>query len=363
MRSSTTASVAQVQAACETMRDPRWPAVVTREAESDGRFVYSVSTTGVYCRPSCAARLARPEHVRFHATPAAAEQAGFRPCKRCRPHETSSQDRQARSVAEACRFIEQAEVPPSLNQVASRACLSPFHFHRLFKRIVGLTPREYAAACRERRVRDELRRRPTVTEAIMEAGYQSSGRFYARATKVLGMTPTAYRAGGEAETIGFAVGACSLGAILVAQSRRGICAILLGDDHEILLRELRDRFPRARLNGGNRRFEQLVAVVVGFVDLPRDKWSLPLDIRGTAFQRRVWDALQEIPPGQRMSYAELARQIGAPTAVRAVANACAANPLAVAIPCHRVVRSDGRLAGYRWGLARKRALLEQEAKS
>lgn len=357
------ALVSRLQAAHQTMGDPRWAAVVTREAESDGRFVYSVSTTGVYCRPSCAARLARPEHVRFHATAAAAEQAGFRPCKRCRPHETSPRDRRACSVAEACRCIEQAEVPPSLNQLAGRARLSPFHFHRLFKRIVGLTPRDYAAACRERRVRDELRRRRTVTEAIMEAGYQSSGRFYARATKVLGMTPTAYRAGGEAETICFAVGACSLGLILVAQSQRGICAILFGDDPAALLRELRDRFPRARLNGGDRRFKQVVDAVVGFVDVPSERWSLPLDIRGTAFQRRVWQALQEIPMGQRMSYTALARQIGAPTAVRAVARACAANPLAVAIPCHRVVRSDGRLAGYRWGLTRKRALLEQEAKS
>ncbi len=354
--------VSRLQVARETMSDPRWAAVVTREAESDGRFVYSVSTTGVYCRPSCAARLAKPEHVRFHASTDAAEQAGFRPCKRCRPNETSFRDRQARSVADACRFIEQAEVSPSLNQLAGRARLSPFHFHRLFKRIVGLTPRDYAAACRERRVQEELRRRPTVTEAVMEAGYQSSGRFYARATKVLGMTPTAYRAGGEAETLHFAVGACSLGAILVAQSQRGICAILLGDDPARLLCDLQDRFPRARLIGGDRRFEHVLAAVVGFVDRPSERWSLPLDIRGTAFQRRVWHALQEIPVGRRVSYSALARQLGLPTGVRAVARACAANPLAVAIPCHRVVRTDGSLAGYRWGLARKRALLEKEAK-
>lgn len=356
------ALVSRLQAARETMSDPRWAAVITREAESDGRFVYSVSTTGVYCRPSCAARLAKPEHVRFHTSTDAAEHAGFRPCKRCRPKETSFRDRQARSVADACRFIEQAEVSPSLTQLAGRVRLSPFHFHRLFKRIVGLTPRDYAAACRERRVQEELRRRPTVMEAVMEAGYQSSGRFYARATKVLGMTPTAYRAGGEAETLYFAVGSCSLGGILVAQSRRGICAILLGDDPATLLRELQDRFPRARLIGGNRRFERVVAAVVAFVDAPREKWSLPLDIRGTAFQRRVWHALQEIPVGRRISYTELARRLGIPRAVRAVARACAANPLAVAIPCHRVVRTDGSLAGYRWGLARKRALLEKEAK-
>lgn len=239
--------------------------------------------------------------------------------------------------------------------------MSPYHFHRVFKSVTGLTPKSYAVAHRARRAREKLAGGSTVTEAVFDAGFNSSGRFYESANQVLGMTPTDFRAGGANTEIRFAIGQCSLGAILVAQSRRGVCAILLGDDPEALLNDLQDRFPRATLIGGDREFEQLVARVVGFVERPELGLDLPLDIRGTAFQQRVWQALRKIPAGATRSYAEIARSIGAPGSVRAVAQACAANALAVAVPCHRVVRSDGSLSGYRWGVERKRALLARES--
>lgn len=344
-----------------TERDPRWAAVVVRDRAADGTFFYSVATTGVYCRPSCAARRPRPEHVRFHLTRAEAERAGFRPCRRCRPDQASPAERRAAQVVEACRLIEAADEPPSLEELARAVGLSPHHFHRVFKAVTGVTPKAYAAARRAERLRAGLARSGTATEAIHEAGFNPNGRFYAAVGKLLGMTPRAYRAGGTDAEIRFAVGACSLGAILVAKSAKGICAILLGDDPEALVRDLDDRFPRAVLIGGDAEFEELVAKVVGFVEAPRLGLDLPLDLRGTAFQQRVWQALQAIPPGSTASYAEIAAGIGAAKAVRAVAAACAANPLAVAIPCHRVVRSDGALCGYRWGVARKRALLDREA--
>lgn len=336
-------------------------AVMERDARADGTFVYAVRTTGVYCRPSCAARSARPDNIRFFATPAAAERAGFRPCKRCRPNAPSLQEQYTAKVVQACRAIAAAPGAPRLDELAARAGLSPYHFHRIFKRITGVTPRAYAAACREQRVREELRRAPRITDAIFDAGYSSNSRFYEGVQRTLGMTPSAYREGGKQATIKFAVGQCSLGAILVASSEKGICAILLGDDPQALVEELQERFARATLVGADREFEQLVAQVVGFVEAPRIGWTLPLDVRGTSFQRRVWEALRAIPPGTTVSYTELARRIGLPTAVRAVAQACAANPLAVAIPCHRVVRTDGALAGYRWGIERKRLLLAREA--
>lgn len=344
-----------------TDADRRWAAVRARDSQADGSFVYSVRTTGVYCRPSCGARRARPENVAFHDTPADAQRAGFRPCRRCRPDEPSLATQQAAIVARLCRRLETDEPPPSLERLAEDAQWSPFHLHRVFRRITGLTPKAYAAAHRSRRVQTALARSGTVTEAIYDAGYPSGGRFYAEAPKMLGMTPTRWRAGGTDTTLHFAVGQCSLGAILVARSGVGICAILLGDDADALLRDLQDRFPRARLVGGDAGFEQWVARVVGLVEAPGIGLDLPLDIRGTAFQQRVWQALQAVPPGQTVSYAEIARRIGAPAATRAVAQACGANALAVAIPCHRVVRQDGALSGYRWGVERKRALLAREA--
>jgi AraC family transcriptional regulator of adaptative response/methylated-DNA-[protein]-cysteine methyltransferase len=341
----------------------RWAAVVRRDRRADGVFYYSVRTTGVYCRPGCAARLARRENVRFHSTRDAAERAGFRPCLRCRPHQASLAEQHTAAVARACRLIESAEDMPSLDALARAAGMSRFHFHRLFKTVTGVTPKAYAAAHRARRVRDKLSRSGTVTEAIYDAGFNSSGRFYATSSQVLGMTPTSFRSGGTGATIRFAVGECSLGSILVAATEKGVCAILLGDKPGALVRELQDRFPRADLIGADKDFEHLVATVVGFVEAPRLGLDLPLDVRGTAFQQRVWQALREIPAGATASYTEVARRIGAPASVRAVAYACASNAIAVAIPCHRVVRADGALAGYRWGLERKRALLDREAAS
>lgn len=356
---SATSKNAQLAAATE--RDPRWAAVIARDAGADGTFYYSVKTTSVYCRPSCAARLARPENVRFHATCADAELAGFRPCKRCKPDQPALVKQHAAKITEACRLIKGAETAPSLEELARHVGLSTYHFHRMFKSITGLTPKAYAAAHRAQRMRNELGRCGTVTEAIFDAGYNSNARFYEKSNEVLGMTPTSYRSGGANTDIRFAVGECSLGSILVAQSDRGVCAILLGDDPDELARDLQDRFPRANLIGGDASFEQLVATVVGFVEAPGLGLDLPLDVRGTAFQQRVWHALREIPPGSTASYADIANRIGSPQAFRAVAQACAANALAVAIPCHRVVRNDGALSGYRWGVSRKRALLEREA--
>ena len=349
--------------AVATATDPRWAALVARDPRADGKFFYSVKTTGVYCRPSCGARPARPENVAFHATAEDAERAGFRPCKRCKPDQLSLGEQHAATVATLCRLIENAEQAPTLQHLARHAGMSAFHLHRVFKAITGVTPKQYAAAHRIKRVKSELDRRSTVTEAIYGAGYNSNGRFYEESNDVLGMTPTAYRGGGVNTDIRFAVGECSLGSILVAASERGVCAILIGDDPDVLARDLQDRFPRARLIGGDAQFEQLVAKVVGFVEAPALGLDLPLDVRGTAFQQRVWQALREIPAGKTVSYAQVASRIGVPKAVRAVGAAVGANPLAVAIPCHRVIRTDGSLCGYRWGVERKRALIEREARS
>lgn len=346
--------------AAATRADPRWPRVLERDRKADGSFFYSVLTTGVYCRPSCASRPARPENVAFHASAAAAEQAGFRPCLRCRPGAAPLAERHAGLVVDLCRFIENAELPPTLAELAARAGLSAPYLHRLFRATTGVTPKAYAAAHRARRVRETLGASATVSAAIYDAGYNASSRFYAEADRVLGMTPTQLRAGGAAAEIRFAIGASSLGAVLVAMSGRGVCAITLGDDPEQLARELQDRFPKARLIGDDPAFAERVAQVVGMVEAPALGLALPLDLRGTAFQQRVWQALRALPAGSTASYAEVAARIGAPKAVRAVAQACAANLLAVAVPCHRVVRTDGALSGYRWGVARKRALLERE---
>ena len=342
--------------------DMRWQAVQQRDRAADGRFVYAVKTTGVYCRPSCGARRARRENVAFYSDGAAAEQAGFRACKRCRPNEMAAAHQQTALIAKICRLIEQADEMPSLDTLAKTAGLSRFHFHRLFKTVTGVTPKAYADQHRAERVRDELVRADTVTNAIYGAGFNSNGRFYAAANDRLGMTPTEYRAGGRNAVIRFAIGECSLGNILVAATDKGVCAITLGDDPDILLHDLEDRFPKARLIGGDKEFEQLVATVIGFVEAPNTGLDLPLDVRGTAFQHQVWRALRDIPVGSTASYAEIAARIGRPKAVRAVAQACGANPVAVAIPCHRVVRTDGALSGYHWGVARKRALIDRERK-
>lgn len=354
-------SAKNIELAAATESDPRWASVLARSAEADGTFFYSVRTTGVYCRPSCAARVARPENVRFHPAREDAEKAGFRACKRCKPDQPSLGEQHAAMVTEACRLIESLQSAPTLEELANHAGVSGFHLHRVFKAITGVTPREYAAAHRGARVREELGRAGSVTAAIYQSGYNSNGRFYGESRQVLGMTPTTYRAGGVNADIRFAIGECTLGSILVARSELGVCAILLGDDPDALARDLQDRFHRATLTGDDPEFEQLVAQVVGFVEAPAHGLDLPLDVQGTAFQQRVWQALREIPAGSTASYAEIASRIGSPKAVRAVAQACAANALAVAIPCHRVVRTDGGLSGYRWGVERKRALLQREA--
>jgi AraC family transcriptional regulator, regulatory protein of adaptative response / methylated-DNA-[protein]-cysteine methyltransferase len=344
-----------------TQNDPRWALIVARDALVDRTFYYSVKTTGVYCRPSCAARLARPENVQFHGTCEEAENAGFRPCKRCKPTEPSLAKRHAAKIAKVCRMIETSEESPSLNKLAEYAGMSVFHLHRTFKAVTGLTPNGYAAGHRAHRVRAKLGKNQSVTDAIYDAGFNSNSCFYETSNAVLGMTPSNFRAGGANTDIHFAIGECSLGSILVAKSERGVCSILLGEDPALLIHDLQDQFPKANLIGDESRYEDLVAKVVGLIEKPGVGLDLPLDIRGTAFQQRVWKALQQIPVGSTASYADIAKQIGMPKAVRAVAQACGANTLAVAIPCHRVIRNDGALSGYRWGVERKRVLLDREA--
>jgi AraC family transcriptional regulator of adaptative response/methylated-DNA-[protein]-cysteine methyltransferase len=339
----------------------RWDAVQRRDAQADGVFWYSVSSTGVYCRPSCGARPALRRNVRFHDSCADAEQAGFRPCLRCKPDQPPLAERHAAAVAQACRLIDAAEEALDLDSLAQACGMSRFHFHRIFKAQTGITPKAYAAAQRAQRLQQGLAKAPSVTDALYAAGFNSSGRFYAATNGVLGMSPKAFRAGGSGAVIRFAIGACSLGAILVAATDKGICAILMGDDPEVLARDLQDRFPQAELRGAEADFEATVAKVVGFVESPGIGLDLPLDVRGTAFQQRVWQALRAIPAGETVSYAELAERVGLPAGARAIAGACAANPVAVAIPCHRVVRQDGSISGYRWGVERKAALLKRES--
>lgn len=343
-----------------TELDPRWRHVTERDAAFDGTFVYAVKTTGVYCRPSCPSRGANPENVAFYPTCADAEAAGFRACRRCNPNGRSRTEAVAAIVAQACRLIEAADELPKLDALAARVGMSPFHFHRQFKKVTGLTPKAYGVARRAAKLRTELGAPASVARAIYGAGFNSSSRLYETATEVLGMTPTAFKRGGEDMNIRFAVGRCSLGDILVAATDKGICAISIGDDPQALIRELEDGFPNANVVGADRDFERLVAQVVGLIEAPKVGLDLPLDLRGTVFQERVWQALRKIPSGRTVSYAEIARKIGDPKAVRAVARACGANRIAVAIPCHRVVRTDGALSGYRWGVERKRALLEKE---
>jgi AraC family transcriptional regulator of adaptative response/methylated-DNA-[protein]-cysteine methyltransferase len=337
----------------------RWQAVESRDTSAAGHFVYAVRTTGVYCTPGCKSRMAKRENVEFFNDATSAEAAGYRACRRCTAK--TGENRRSDLVARACRLLESSDTPPSLDQLGAQLSVSPFHLHRLFKAETGLTPKAYASAFRARRLRERLGDgQSSVTDAIYDAGYNSNSRFYESADQRLGMRPRDFRAGGAGASIHFAIGQCSLGAILVAQSEKGICAILLGDDPEVLLEQLQDQFPKAHLIGGDAGYERLVAEVVGFVEAPALGLALPLDVQGTAFQERVWQALREVPVGSRVSYTDIAERIGAPKAVRAVAMACAANHIAVAIPCHRVVRRDGDISGYRWGVERKRQLLARE---
>ena len=340
--------------------DARYEAVRTRDPRAEGVFYYAVLTTGVYCRPTCNARLAKRENVSFHRTTASAEQAGYRSCKRCRPAGESPADEVERLVAAARARLDSAEDTPSLASLAEGAGLSPFHFQRLFKAHVGMTPRQYLSARRLDRARAGLTGGSDVTRAIHDAGYGSSGRFYESASRALGMSPRELRDGALGVTIEASVHRCSLGRVLVAVTARGVCSVQLGDRAQSLEDELRRRFPRATIARAGRRARDLGAMVATAID-GSTPGTIPLDVAGTAFQQRVWRALADVPPGQTITYAELARRIGS-RAVRAVGTACGQNPVAVLIPCHRALRSDGALGGYRWGLDRKKALLLREAK-
>lgn len=342
---------------------PEWQAVLTRDATQDGRFVFAVTTTGIYCRPSCPARRPLFKNTRFFPTPAQAERAGFRPCKRCQPHAQSVEQLHAAAITRACHLIETSDDLPSLDDLAHTAGLSRYHFHRIFRRLTGLTPKAYARARRAEKLRQSLPTATTVTEALYSAGYPSNGRFYSESNHILGMKPRQSQTGAPGLTVRHAHGTSSLGHVLAAFTPHGLCALLLGDDPDTLLADLRHRFPRADHQPATPTDTDRLAQVIAFIEspsAPAGSLHLPLDIRGTAFQQRVWAALQTIPPGSTTTYTALAAQIGAPTATRAVATACAANPIAIAIPCHRVIRADGTLAGYRWGLQRKQTLLTRE---
>lgn len=340
--------------------DDRWAAVVARNADADDVFFYSVVTTGIYCRPSCPSRRPNRENVAFHNSAQEARQFGAMPCKRCKPDELSLRQKNLALITQACRSIENVEGFLNVDSLAKELAISRSYFQRLFKSYTGTTPKAYAKTVRAQLVHDELIKSTTITEAIYASGFSSNSRFYSEGNQMLGMTPTQYRKAGSNTVIKFAVGECELGSVLVATTDKGICSISLGDAPEPLLRELQDLFPRAELLGADPAFEQMVAQVIGYIDDPRDKFDLPLDIQGSIFQAKVWRALQDIPAGVTVSYSELASAIGKPTSARAVARACATNKIAVVIPCHRVVRLDGSLSGYRWGIERKRKLLAKE---
>ena len=341
----------------------RWAAVQRRDAAFDGEFVYAVRTTGVFCRPSCPSRPALRRNVSFHDTTHLAEAAGFRACRRCRPQDPPADQRRRDRVMAACARLDASEAGVPLETLAAEAGLTARHFHRLFKAATGVSPKAYFMAVRARRAHAALRDAPSVTEAIFDAGFASSSRFYGADGAALGMTPSAFRAGGTGERIRWAVVPSALGSLLVAATDRGVCAIEFGETAAALEARLSTRFPQAVLEAGDPPFHDWVHRVLAHIERPREVLDLPLDVQGTAFQRQVWAALRAIPPGHTASYTDVARAIGRPTAVRAVAGACADNRIAVAIPCHRVVRGDGGLSGYRWGVERKAELLRRERAS
>lgn len=341
--------------------DPRWQAILQRDATRDGQFYFSVRSTGVYCRPSCSARHPNPENVTIHATLADAERAGFRACRRCRPGEPSLAQTQSALITQLCREMEQHEERLPLSELAERAGLSVYHFHRVFKQQTGMTPMQFARAARAQRMRAALREEQSVTRAIQRAGFSSSSRFYENSTRELGMTPASRRTGAAREQIQYAFANCSLGTLLVASTAIGICHISIGDTRETLLQELTREFPKASLSEGSFDWQETVRALTLQIEQGSLESGLSLDVRGTVFQMKVWRAIQQIREGETCTYTELARRVGTPGSVRAVARACASNRIAVAIPCHRVVRSDGSLAGYRWGIERKDILQKREA--
>ncbi len=339
--------------------ETQWQQVMARDARQDGRFVFAVRTTGIYCRPSCPSRRPRRDSVEFFADPQQAERAGYRACLRCKPTEISSH---AQAVTRARRLLDEAEGVLTLAELGKRVGVSPFHLQRLFKRATGLSPREYQSARRMQQVKHGLRKGDDVTTALYDAGFGSPSRLYEKSSQHLGMTPGTYRRGGAGMTIQFAIIPSPLGRLLVAATERGLCAVRFGESAGELERELRDEFMAAEIHRDEAALQAYVSPLLANLRGEPVTLELPLDVRATAFQKRVWGALCEIPVGETRSYKEVARAIGEPKAVRAVARACASNPVAVAVPCHRVVRSDGELAGYRWGLERKKKLLQQESR-
>jgi AraC family transcriptional regulator of adaptative response/methylated-DNA-[protein]-cysteine methyltransferase len=339
----------------------RWQAVVRRDTQASDRFVYAVLSTGIYCRPGCPSRLPRRENVRFFAVGDEAEAEGFRPCKRCQPRAPATQSAPLQAVSRACDMLRESGGNVTLADLARAAGLSMFHFLRLFRQVVGVTPKQYAIAQRRKLVHEQLKGAETVTDAMYAAGFTSSSRFYDGSVETLGMTPSTYRDGGRGTSIRYALTPCYLGWVLVAATDRGICTIDLGDSQDELAARLRSRFPHAQIIDGDADFASWIGQVVAFLETPSRGLALPLDVQGTAFQHRVWQQLRTVPAGTTTTYAGVAEAIGAPGAARAVAQACAHNALAVAIPCHRVLRTDGELGGYRWGLERKRKLVAREA--
>jgi AraC family transcriptional regulator of adaptative response/methylated-DNA-[protein]-cysteine methyltransferase len=351
---------ARLTARSSDLDEERWLAVRARDVKAAFAFVYAVRTTGVYCRANCPSRRPKRGNILFFATPKEAAAAGYRPCRRCRPADDVGLLSPVERVTRACASIDRAEERPPLGALAAAAGLSRFHFHRLFKQMLGVTPREYAAARSLDKLRAQLQQGAPVTRAIFDAGFGSSSRVYEISNHALGMTPGAYRAGAPAVRIVYAATKCSLGWILVAATPRGVCSIELGDRPDALIARLRERFPKAVVTKGGVELEQWVRATTRFAEAPTAHLNLPLDVRGTAFQRRVWNQLRKLPVGTTSTYGELAKRIGRPRAARAVARACASNPVALAIPCHRVIRGDGDVSGYRWGVVRKRLLLDRE---
>jgi AraC family transcriptional regulator of adaptative response/methylated-DNA-[protein]-cysteine methyltransferase len=350
----------QLDAPTATDAEACWRAVLARDAGCDGRFVYAVRSTGVYCRPSCPAGPPRREQVICYALPELAERDGFRPCQRCHPRDAAAEPH-VETVRAACRYIEaNLEGPLTLAVLGEQVGLSPAHLQRIFKRVTGISPRQYADACRLGCLKSRLKSRRTVTMAMFEAGYGSSSRLYERAARQLGMTPATYQRGGRGMQIRYTLADSPLGRLLLAATERGVCAVCIGDADRVLEGNLRGEYPAAEVERDDAALRPLATDLLQHLAGARPHLDLPIDVQATAFQWRVWRELQAIPYGETRTYQEVARAVGQPSAVRAVARACATNPVAVIIPCHRVVRTDGGLGGYRWGLQRKQTLLEQE---
>jgi len=340
--------------------DIRWNAVSENNSNADGAFYYAVITTGIYCRPSCKSKLPNRDNVEYFTTCGDAEVAGYRACKRCRPTATSKVGETEQKIIQSCRIIEESETSIKLDDLATKVNLSPYHFHRLFKKIVGITPKQYTSRHRSQRFQKSLKSSPSVTDAIYSAGYGSSGSAYDKNRDQLAMKPKVYRKGADGLTLTYGITQCFLGWVIIAATDRGICAIEFGDNSDILPEQVQARFPNAQLQKADIGFKTLIKEVIDFIESPEGTFQVPLDIQGTAFQQQVWEVLRQIKSGQTMSYTDVAERIGKPNAVRAVASACASNKLAVVIPCHRVVSKTGKMGGYRWGTERKKKLLQLE---